>query len=526
MFDLTPGFRLYASHRMRQLDALSVIEAQRQALIRLVRSAASTRFGREHRFDKIKDTADFQRHVPLRTYKDFWEEYWSDGFPVLRDCTWPGLIRYFALSSGTTTGATKFIPYTKDMGKVAFAGMRDLLVHHVINRPASRVLGGKGMMLGGTTGLSEKAPGVYAGDVSGIAAKNFPWWMRSRVTPSQEIALIPDWAEKIDRLAPIATNTDVRLLGGSPNWLLLFFDKLASLEPEKAYRATSHIPNLELIVHGGMNFAPYRKRFADYLEGSAAETREAFSASEGFIAVADRGDGEGMRMILDQTVFYEFVPTDELDSHTPSRHWVANIECDVEYAVFVTTPAGLWAYNLGDTVKFVDRRPPRLFVTGRTTQVLSAFGEHLINQEIEEAVAQAADSIGAAVTEFAVSPIFPNITSTKGWHHYIVEFQTAELRMTRLETFAQSLDSGLRRLNADYAAQRQNDYGIAPPRIQLVRPGTFAAWMESRHQLGGQHKVPRIMNDAKLFESLQRFAAPLTLIDYRGPENGRHAISN
>ena len=513
MLDLTPSFRLYASYRSRRIGALSAKEAQERALKRLVRRAKETRFGREHHFATIESVADYQRRVPLRDYQEFWDEYWSIAFPVLQDCTWPGLIRFFALSSGTTTGVTKFIPYTKDMGRDAFAGMRDLLVHHLINCPTSRILGGKGLMLGGTTDLSKKAPGVYAGDVSGIAAKTIPWWLRSRVVPPREIALIPDWSKKIEQLAPLSLSEDIRMLGGAPNWLLLFFDKLAELQSDTAYRTESFYPNLELIVHGGVNFAPYRRRFASLLEGSKAETREAYSASEAFIAVADRGDGEGLRMIPDQRTFFEFVPTGELDAREPTRHWIANVELDVDYAVFVSTCAGLWAYNLGDTVRFIDRQPPRLHVTGRISYVLSAFGEHLINQEIEEAVSRAAESIGATVTDFAVSPIFPVKAGSSGGHHYVVEFDTSTVEIDLLQRFVQALDACLRKLNADYDTQRQNDFGLVSPRVQIVRPSTFAAWMASRDQLGGQHKIPRIITDAAVFENLMRFVASKTLID-------------
>lgn len=513
MLDLTPSFRLYASHRARQLKALSPSAAQLRALSRLVGKAKGTRFGREHQFEAIQNVQDYQRRVPLRGYPEFWREYWCDTFPVLRDCTWPGLIRYFALSSGTTTGVTKFIPYTKDMGRFAFAGMRDLLVHHLVNRPGSRILGGKGLMLGGSTDLTEKAPGIYAGDVSGIAAKSFPWWLRSRVVPPREVELISDWSEKIERLVPLSLDQDVRMLGGSPNWLLLFFDKLSEQRPEKAFRTTSYFPNLEMIVHGGVNFAPYRKRFADLLEGSTAETREAYSASEAFVAVADRGNGEGLRLIPDQDVFFEFVPSEELGAREPTRHWIADVELDVEYAVFVSTCAGLWAYNLGDTVRFVERRPPRLLVTGRVSYVLSAFGEHLIDQEVEEAVSQAADTIGAAVTDFAVSTVFPTNARRKGGHHYIVEFDEPVTEVSRLTSFLHGLDERLRELNADYDTQRHKDLGVASPRVQLVRPGTFASWMESRGQLGGQHKIPRIVNDTALFESLKLFVASKTTLD-------------
>jgi hypothetical protein len=450
---------------------------------------------------------DFQLQVPIRGYEAFWREYWQDEFPRLQDCTWPGLIPYFALTSGTTTGATKFIPHTREMSATSFGGMRDLIVHHVANRPASRVLGGKGLMLGGTSDLREMAPGIYAGDLSGIAANEVPWWLRSRIVPSRDIALMADWSEKIERLAPLSLDHDIRIIGGTPNWLLLFFDELAKLRPNAERRLRSWYRNLELIVHGGVNFAPYRKRFRELLEGSGAETREAYSASEAFIAAADRGDGDGLRVVADRGVFFEFVPTGELQASNPARHWLGNVEPDVDYAVVVSTCAGTWAYKLGDTVRFIDRDPPRILVTGRTAYVLSAFGEHLIDEEIEEAVSLAANAVDASVIDYAASPVHPGRGESRGGHHYIVECERHLVDATDAETFSRVLDKQLCELNNDYRTQRRNDFGLKTPRVQFVLPGTFAAWMKHRKKLGGQHKVPRIINDEALFEDLISFAA-------------------
>jgi hypothetical protein len=513
MFDLTPGFRLYARYRRRQIDRTPVAAAQERNLLRLVRRAAETRFGREHAFGQIAGVRDFQNRVPVRDYKDFWTDYWQRDFPVLKDLTWPGLIPYFALTSGTTTGTSKYIPYTAEMIADGQGGMRDLFVHHISERPQSRLFGGKGLMLGGTTDLEELTTGVRAGDLSGIAAENVPWWLSRRVVPSREIALMPDWSDKIARLAPMSLQHDIRCLGGNPNWLLLFFDQVAKTQPHQEARLASWYPNLEVVVHGGVNFVPYRRRFSELLTGSHAETREAYSASEAFIAAADRGDGEGLRVVSDRGVFYEFVPTSELGSARPTRHWLANIETDVEYAVLVTTPAGVWAYMLGDTVRFVDRDPPRLVVTGRTSYRLSVFGEHVIGEEIEAAVAAAADAIDEAVTDYAVGAFGTDGSDTSGQegdpagrgHFYVVECARMVREPRQRDTFAQVLDRRLCQLNDDYDSQRRNDYGLKPPKVRFVPPGTFAAWMKRRRQLGGQHKVPRIITDEALFSDLREF---------------------
>ena len=496
------------------MNAVPAAMAQEQVLQCLVKRAADTHFGRDHGFATIRTVDDFQRQVPLRGYQDFWCDYWQDSFPVLQDCTWPGLIPYFALTSGTTTGATKYIPYTQAMGATSFGGMLDLFVHHVTQRPASRVFGGKGLMLGGTSDLAEQAAGVFAGDLSGIAANEVPWWLTPRIVPPRDIALIADWSEKIKRLAPLSLNHDIRVLGGAPNWLLLFFDQLAELKPDQARRLASWYSNLEVIVHGGINFAPYRKRFSELLEGSRAETREAYAASEAFIAAADRGDGDGLRLVADRGVFFEFVPTNELQSTSPTRHWLATLELDVEYAIVVSTCAGAWAYKLGDTVRFVERHPPRLLVTGRTTYLLSAFGEHVIDEEIEAAAALAANAIDAAIIDYSVSPIMPENGlergQSRGGHHYIVECERMVTAAADQDAFTRLLDERLCQLNDDYRSQRRNDFGLKLPLVQFVPPGTFAAWMARRKQLGGQHKVPRIINDGSLFADLKAFAASRT----------------
>jgi hypothetical protein len=323
--------------------------------------------------------------------------------------------------------------------------------------------------------------------------------------PPRDVALIADWEVKIDKIAPLSLKQDIRAIAGTSSWLLMFFDKLSEPRPATEQRLVDYYPRLELLVHGGVDFRPYAKRFAELLEGSRAELREVYIASEGFMAIADRGQGEGLRLIVDNGLFYEFVPTEELDAAAPTRHWLKTVETGVDYAVILSSCAGAWAYVLGDTVRFVGLDPPRILVTGRTSYVLSAFGEHLIAAEIEEAVAVAANAIDAAVVDYCATPIFPERTGEKGGHHYVVEFGGEPPDAKRLSAFRDALDQHLCTLNADYRDHRAGDYGLRPPAVEAVAPGTFAAWMKSRGQLGGQHKVPRVITDAELFANLQAF---------------------
>ncbi len=505
MLDATPLFRLYARRRLDRLKRQNAAEAQRQQLLRLLAHARDTRFGRDHDFARMHTVEDYQRAVPLRRYDDFWGGYWRDAYPVVRDVTWPGLIRYFANSSGTTTGATKRIPVSREMMRANKRAAFDVLVHHLANRPATRVLGGKSFMLGGTTAFENPAPGVHAGDLSGIGAAEVPRWARSRTFPSAALALLSDWEEKTDRLAKLSLQQDIRSISGTASWLVLFFEHMRALRPDAQGRIADFYPNLELIVHGGVNFAPYRARFEALLEGSHAELREVYAASEGFIASADRGTGEGMRLMLDNGLFLEFVPFDELDSASSTRHWIANVETNVNYAIVLTTNAGLWSYVLGDTMRFVSRDPPRILITGRTTYWLSAFGEHLIGEEIERAIAVASGAIGAAITDFTVGAVVPE--NAPGHHIFLVEFD-GPVSSDQRGTFARVLDETLTANNEDYAAHRGGDFGMRPPEIHVVPPGGFAAWMKSRGKLGGQNKVPRVIADTEKFrETVAQFDA-------------------
>lgn len=506
MLDATPLFRLYAKWRLARIDRLDPIAAQERTLSHLLRLAANTAFGQAHDFAHLRTVGEYQRAVPLRRYDDFWRDWWQPRFPQLTDCTWPGTIPYFALSSGTSTGITKYIPLSRAMMRSNQRAGADLLAHFMRDRPDSRLFAGRSFMLGGSTDVVPLAPDIFSGDLSGIAVKEMPRWARSRTFPPADLALIADWEEKVAKLAPAALKADLRLIGGTPSWLLIFFDRLAALRPDSQGQLGTLFPDLELLIHGGVNFAPYRQRFAELLAGSQAETREVYPASEGFIAFADRSGETGLRMTLDTGLFYEFVPLAELDSPNPTRHWLATVETGIDYAIVVTTCAGLWSYVVGDTVRFVETRPPRLIVTGRTSYMLSAFGEHVIDLEVEQAVADAATAIGAAVTDFSVGALFPAQAGELGGHLYVVEFATGVPEAAALDRFAGVLDTSLQAANDDYRAHRSGGFGLRAPSLLAMPPGGFATWMKQRGKLGGQNKVPRIVTSAALFADLRAFA--------------------
>ncbi|MGD9614095.1 MAG: GH3 auxin-responsive promoter family protein [Alphaproteobacteria bacterium] len=512
MIDATPLLRLYARLRRRQLARQNSAAAQCRTLRRLVRRAAGTRFGRDHGFARIRDVREFRKAVPLRRYEDFWSEYWQPAFPTLVDVTWPGRMPYFAATSGTTSGATKYIPVSREMLRSNRRAALDLMVHHLGHRPTSRVFGGYNLLVGGSTELIRHAPGVRSGDLSGIAAATVPGWARPFAYPPPDIARLTDWTEKMARLAKRAPDADIRSISGTPSWLLLLFDELVRRHPGRGTRLVDFFPRLDLLVHGGVNFAPYRPRFAEWLDGSHAELREVYAASEGFVAAADRDPGEGMRVVLDHGIFYEFVPVGEIGGAAPARHAIGEVETGIDYAPALSTCAGLWGFILGDTVRFVSRDPPRLLVTGRLSYTLSAFGEHLTGEEIEAAVTDSAAAIGAELRDFAVGALFPQKPGELGGHLCVVEFERP-VAPESLRAFAGAIDKGLIRRNLDYEAHRAGGFGMRAPEICVLPPGGFAEWMRRRGRLGAQNKVPRVISDPELFSDLRAFAA-----QYRGED--------
>ncbi len=506
MHDATWMVRAYAAWRLRQLKRIDPEATQLRVLRSLVRRARDTRFGREHEFRAVTSLADYRARVPVRTYETFWDTYWEESFPRLVNCTWPGTIPYFALSSGTTRGSTKFLPVTREMNRANSRAVLDLLAHHVDCRPNSRVLAGRCFMLGGSTGLTRHARGIHSGDLSGIAAAVRPAWVGPRYFPPRHLEAIADWETKVERFARLSLREDIRAVGGTPSWLLIYFDRLLEIAGAADGRLGSVYPDLELLVHGGVAWAPYRERFRALLDGTWAETREVYPASEGFFGVADGADGEGLRLLLDNEIFYEFMPVDDPQPGLTDIRWIGDAEIGTNYALVVSTAGGLWRYQVGDTIELVSRAPPRVRITGRTSYMLSAFGEHVIGSELERAVAGAAETIATTVSDFAAGSLFSGGSGERGGHLFIVEFAEPDVDRARTQKFAAEIDSVLMRLNEDYAAHRAGGWGLNPPRVAVMPSGGFAAWMKSRGKLGGQHKVPRVIHDPRLLEALRKLA--------------------
>jgi hypothetical protein len=497
-------FGQYARRRVGRLDRRPSAAAQHDTLLRLVRHAAATRFGRDHGFSSIRSVADYQRRVPLRDYEQFWKAYWQPAFPHLDDVTWPGRIPYFALSSGTTSGSTKYIPVSRAMvasnRKAGLTSLALFLAAHL----GTPLFGGRIFFLGGSTDLTplgppDAGPPVLGGDLSGITAREVGDLLRPYTFPPLDLALLRDWERKAQLLAERSAGLPVTVVGGVPSWLLLFFERLRQVTGRE--HVADVWPTLRVVIHGGTRFDPYRALFRRLIGSEGVHFHEVYPASEGFVATEDPRHGL-LRLIPDHGVFFEFVPVEDLGKDRPARHTAADLEPGVSYAVVLTTCAGLWGYVLGDTVRFEKRDPPLLCFTGRTRYFLSAFGEHLISEEVEPAVAAAAEATGAAVVDFHVGPVFPASAGQVGRHRYLVEFAEPPADVGR---FAAALDAALCRLNEDYAAHRAGGLTLRAPEVCPVRRGGFADWLRARGQLGGQHKVPRMDNGGRLTEELARF---------------------
>jgi hypothetical protein len=490
----------YAPRRRRAMEeaARRAGEVQERTLRRLVAAAASTDFGRAHDFAGIRTIADYQRRVPVRDYLAF-QPWWMRMVAGESDVTWPGRVRHWVKTSGTTAG-DKLIPVTPE----AFASHRrggwDALVMAVERVGAARLLSGPMLFLGGCTRLHPVGRDGLAGDLSGLVIRRLPPGLRGRYSPGTAISAMPDWESRIAAIARLVARQDLRLLSGMPSWTLILFERVADV-----LRATGRAvdtlgalwPHLDVVVHGGVSFRPYRELFAQWI-GRPLEYVEVYPASEGFVGLqTERSDG--LTLMVDYDVFYEFIPVEDLDAGAPRRHTVHDVELGRAYAVALTTPAGLWSYLLGDTVRFVARDPLRLEITGRTRHFVNAFGENVIVEEVEQALVEACRRGHAEVVEFTVAPRYPSPDQPRGGHEWLIEFAEPPRAP---ELFTRVLDETLQRLNTDYRTKRTGDVGMVAPRVLEAPAGTFYRWMRDHGKLGDQHKVPRVTNDRAVVEGL------------------------
>jgi hypothetical protein len=500
--------------RAASLAAEDPARSQRQVLERLLLGARRTAVGRALGLAEVGDRRGLRRQVPVQTYESL--------LPLVEralrgeaDVLAPGLVRHFAVSSGTTAAPTKYLPVNAALEANFRRGGLDALLLHVARRGSGSVFGGPQLFLGGSTALepARSDPRVLAGDLSGIMALRLPLALeRWFYLPGRELALLADWPRKVRAIAERALEEDVRAVAGIPSWLLVLFEALRGAAEERGRAcATLHDlwPRLELVVHGGVAFAPYRPHFERWL-GRPTAFAEVYPASEGFVAVQDGSDGGGLRLLTDAGLYFEFLPLAELprDGSPPDGRravGVEEVDTGVDYALLLSTPAGLWRYLIGDVVRFVSRRPPRLIFAGRTRLELSAFGEHVIEHEVAASLAVAAAEAALPVREFTVAPVFPELGDAggRGRHEWLLELGAPLPAGVEPAALARRLDALLQERNDDYRAKRLGG-GLWPPLLRLLPAGTFHGWLAAEGRLGGQHKVPRLRSDRRVADALLR----------------------
>lgn len=490
--------------RMSQIDLFRKypLETQEELFAELIYTAKNTEWGIRYDYRSIRTYEQFRERVPLQDYEDI-KPYVDRLIHGEANLLWPGETKWFAKSSGTTSDRSKFIPVTKaSLEDCHYKGGKDLLALYYNNFPNANLYNGKHLIVGGSTQINEMGNDSYIGDLSAIIVKNLPWWVEIRRTPSREIALMSDWEPKIELMAKETINEDVCILSGVPSWTLVLAHKILQITGKSNLKEVW--PNLEMFMHGGVNFEPYRAEFNKIIPGDMHYV-ESYNASEGIFGMQDLPGGNEMLLMLDYGIFYEFIPMDQYDG-TASRKVIslAEVEPDKNYAVVISTNGGLWRYILGDTIRFTDLAPYRFRITGRTKSFINAFGEELVVDNAETAIAKTCLDTGAQLKDYTAAPVYMQFIEDahKGRHEWVIEFTQAP---ENIELFADKLDQHLRLINSDYDAKRTKDIALLGPKVTVAKSGTFDAWLKSKGKLGGQHKVPRLSNHREILEELLPF---------------------
>ncbi|MCI4668058.1 MAG: GH3 auxin-responsive promoter family protein [Bacteroidia bacterium] len=481
-----------AKSMKREMD--NAISLQRVTFQNLISKAKNTAFGKAHGFEDIKNFKDFQERVPIRNYegaKDWFDRIYNGE----ADVSWPGKPLYLAKTSGTTSGA-KHIPISKESIINQINAARDALLLYVAETGKASFLDGKMMFLSGSPEIDENAYGLKTGRLSGIVNHFVPAYLTSNRVPKYATNIIEDWEEKVSTIVKEIKDQDLRLISGIPPWVQMLFEEL---EVQTGKKPLEVWPKLELFVQGGVNFAPYAPIFEQYFEGKLGMV-EVFPASEGFFAYQNSQKDDGLMILPNNGIFFEFIPMEEYGSENPRRLTLAEVELDKQYALIVSTNAGLWAYDIGDTVKFTSIKPWKLRVSGRVKHFISAFGEHVIAEEVNDAILEASAATGAKVQEFTVAPF---IVEEKGQsaHEWFIEFVNAP---TDLDAFTHKLDTYLQGRNAYYADLREGNI-LRQAIVNKVELNASRSYMKAEGKLGGQNKFPRLSNDRKIAEFLKDY---------------------
>lgn len=474
------------------------VSAQRNVLQHLVTQAQYTEFGRKYGFSKLFTVKDFKNKVPIQEYEDI-KPYIERMMGGEENILWNTPINWFAKSSGTTSSRSKYIPISEEtLKEVHFKASKDLLTNYYANFPKSELLTGKGLVVGGSHQVNNLAKDIQYGDLSAVLMQNTPFWGHWIRTPELSIALLDEWETKIEQLAQNTIHENVTSIAGVPTWTIILIKRILEITGKQTLKEVW--PNLELYLHGGVSFSPYRKQM-ESLIGEPINYLEIYNASEGFFAAQNEPDDDGLLLFTDHGTFYEFLPIEEYKKSNPKTVGLNEVKLNKNYALVISNNGGLWRYLIGDTVQFTSIRPYKIKVTGRLKHFINAFGEELIIDNSDSAIATACATTGAILCDYTAAPLYFS-ENENGTHEWLIEF---DQKPEDVGLFILTLDNTLKELNSDYEAKRYKDIALRMPVVHIVEKGSFNKWLKVQGKLGGQHKIPRLSNDRKMLEEILKF---------------------
>jgi hypothetical protein len=480
------------------------VEAQHAVWQDLLAAGQYTDFGRRHNFSGIQSIASYKKTVPVHRYEDL-KPYVDRMMQGEENVLWNTPVAWFAKSSGTTSDRSKFIPVSEESLKDNhYKASKDVLSLFYTKHPESDLLTGKSLVIGGSHQINQFNEGIQYGDLSAVILQNSPFWSNWIRTPDLSIALMDEWEEKIEKLAQSTIHENVTSMAGVPTWLIVLLKRILEITGKETIKEVW--PSLELYMHGGVSFVPYRQQFENLI-GAPIHYMEMYNASEGFFAAQDDLSAEGMLLMCDHGIFYEFLPPSEWGKEDPQSIQLDEVEVGINYAPVITTNGGLWRYLLGDTIQFTSLDPFRIKVSGRIKHYINAFGEEVIVDNTDKAIAIACQRTGASVTDYTAAPVYFS-ESGNGSHEWLLEF---DRKPQNLQQFVAEMDEALKSINSDYDAKRYKDIALRLPEVTAIPPGSFAAWLGSKGKLGGQHKVPRLSNDRTILEEIKAFVSTALL---------------
>lgn len=469
---------------------------QNDQLLKLLAKAENTEFGKKYNFSSIKSSDDFKSKVPINQYEDL-KPYINRIRNGEQNILWPGEIKWFAKSSGTTSDKSKFIPVSKEaLEECHFTGGKDVLAFYINNYPDTDLFNGKGLTLGGSNRINNISNDSYFGDLSAILIENGPFWVNFIRSPKKEIALIEKFEDKLEKITESTIKENVTSIAGVPSWNLVLIKHILKQTGKK--NLLEIWPNLELFIHGGVSFTPYKEQFKKLIPSENMHYLETYNASEGFFAIQDHPLRDDMLLMLDYGVYYEFMPVSEIGKENPLVLTVDEVKENENYALIISTNSGLWRYLIGDTITVTAKYPFRIKISGRTKHYINTFGEEIIIDNAEKALKVACEKTGAMIEDYTAGPVYMD-DKNNGAHEWLIEF---EKEPNNLEFFTSILDNALKALNSDYEAKRYNDITLRMPIVKSLKKGIFYNWLKEKGKLGGQNKVPRLANNRKYIDEI------------------------